>query len=261
MGNTLDKMSVTRGQKQYHIALTPEDIGEYVLLPGDPARSDIAAKYLENGELKANNREHRTFTGYYKGIKISVTSTGMGCPSAAIAAEELINIGAKTLIRIGSSAALDPRVKIGDLLVTTGAMKNEGTSRFYVPDSFPAVPDLELTSMLIQTAKEMTRGTDISVFAGITSSDDAFYGETPEFLDKLRSYKVMNLDMESSALYTVAHLRGVRAATINGTSGNLTNAEVIYTRKNEKLHEAWEKEIQIVLETIYRMEQQKVLSE
>ena len=212
---------------------------------------------MDNADLKANNREHRTFTGHYKGIRVSVTSTGMGCPSATIAAEELINIGAKTLIRIGSSAALDPRVQIGDLMITIGAMKNEGTSRFYVPQGFPAVPDLELTSELIYTAREMTRGTNFSVYTGITSSDDAFYGETPEFLDKLRSYKVMNLDMESSALYTVAHLRSVRAATINGTSGNLTNAEVIYTKKNERLHDAWEKEIQIVLETIYRMEQRK----
>ena len=122
MSTTLNKDAITWGQKQYHIALCPEDIGEYVLLPGDPARSDIAAKYLDNAELKANNREHRTFTGYYKGVKISVTSTGMGCPSATIAAEELIRIGAKTLIRIGSSAALDPRIKIGDLLISTGAM-------------------------------------------------------------------------------------------------------------------------------------------
>lgn len=257
MNETLDKKSVTLGQKQYHIALCPEDIGEYVLLPGDPARSDIAAKYLDNAELKANNREHRTFTGYYKGIKISVTSTGMGCPSATIAAEELINIGAKTLIRIGSSAALDPKVKIGDLMITVGAAKNEGTSRFYVPDCFPAVPDFDLTNLLIQTAREMTKDSDVNVYTGITSSDDAFYGETPEFIEKLRSYKTLNLDMESSALYTVSHLRGVKAATINGTSGNLTTAEVIYTKKNEKLHDAWELEIQIVLETIYRMEQMK----
>lgn len=230
MSKTLDKDSVTWGQKQYHIALSPGEIGEYVLLPGDPARSDIVAKYLDQAELMANNREHRTFTGYYKGIKVSVTSTGMGCPSSSIAAEELIRIG---------------------------AMKNEGTSRFYVPDAFPAVPDMELTWMLIQTAREMTAGSDRDVYVGITSSDDAFYGESPEFIENLRSYKVMNLDMESSALYTVAHMRGVRAATINGTSGNLTNAEVIYTRKNERLHEAWEKEIQVVLETIYRLEQQK----
>lgn len=256
MSEVLDKKAVTLGQKQYHIALSPGDIGDYVLLPGDPARSDITAKFLDDPQLMANNREHRTFTGYYKGVKISVTSTGMGCPSTAIAAEELINIGAKALIRIGSSGALDPRIQIGDLMITTAAMKNEGTSKFYVPECFPAVPDMELTWCLIQTAKEMVPNMNQKVYCGITSSDDAFYGETPEFLDKLRQYRVMNLDMESSALYTIGHLRGVRTATINGTSGNLTNADVIYTKKNEKLHDAWEHEIQIVLEAIYRFEQE-----
>ena len=96
----LDKELKTLGKKQYHIHLKPGDIGKYVLLPGDPARSDRVAKYLDNAEFVAENREHRTFTGYYKGVKISVTSTGMGCPSATIAAEELMNIGAECLIRI-----------------------------------------------------------------------------------------------------------------------------------------------------------------
>ena len=257
MSEILNKNEVTLGQKQYHIALSPGEIGEYVLLPGDPARSDIVAGYLDDAKLMANNREHRTFTGYYKGVKVSVTSTGMGCPSAAIAAEELINIGAKALIRIGSSAALDPRIRIGDLMISRAAMKNEGTSRFYVPDSFPAVPDLELTWKLIETAREMCKPTGEAVYVGINSSDDAFYGETPEFLDQLRKYKIMNIEMESSALYTIGHLRGVRTACICGTSGNLTNQEVIYTEKNVKLAEAWEREIKIVLETIYRFEQQK----
>ena len=257
MSEILNKNEVTLGQKQYHIALSPGEIGEYVLLPGDPARSDIVAGYLDDAKLMANNREHRTFTGYYKGVKVSVTSTGMGCPSAAIAAEELINIGAKALIRIGSSAALDPRIRIGDLMISRAAMKNEGTSRFYVPDSFPAVPDLELTWKLIETAREMCKPTGEAVYVGINSSDDAFYGETPEFLDQLRKYKIMNIEMESSALYTIGHLRGVRTACICGTSGNLTNQEVIYTEKNVKLAEAWEREIRIVLETIYRFEQRK----
>ena len=257
MSEILNKSEITKGQKQYHIALSPGEIGEYVLLPGDPARSDIVAGYLDDAKLMANNREHRTFTGYYKGVKVSVTSTGMGCPSAAIAAEELINIGAKALIRIGSSAALDPRIRIGDLMISRAAMKNEGTSRFYVPDSFPAVPDLELTWKLIETAREMCAPTSETVYVGINSSDDAFYGETPEFLDQLRKYKIMNIEMESSALYTIGHLRGVRTACICGTSGNLTNQEVIYTEKNVKLAEAWEREIRIVLETIYRFEQQK----
>jgi uridine phosphorylase len=134
--NILDKAEKTLGRKQYHIKLEPGDVGEYVMLPGDPARSDMVAKYLDNAELVANNREHRTFTGYYKGVKVSVTSTGMGCPSTAIAVEELANIGANTLVRIGSSAAVQPGISIGDLLVTTGAMKNEGTSRFSSPTSF-----------------------------------------------------------------------------------------------------------------------------
>lgn len=257
MSSTLDKQAVTKGQKQYHIALEQGDIGDYVLLPGDPARSDIVAKYLDNPQLMANNREHRTFTGTYKGVKVSVTSTGMGCPSAAIASEELINIGAKTLIRIGSSAALDPEIKIGDLMISTASMKNEGTSKFYVPDSFPAVPDFDFTHQLIATANRMTKDTDEKVFSGISSTDDAFYGETPEFIDSLRKYKIMNIEMEASAIYTVAHLRDVRAACICGCSGNLTNAEVIYTSKNEKLAEAWEREIRIVLEAIYEFETAK----
>ena len=259
--SVLNKQEATLGQKQYHIALAPGDIGEYVLLPGDPARSDRVAKYLDNAELKANNREHRTFTGTYKGVKISVTSTGMGCPSAAIAAEELINIGAKTLIRIGSSAALDPRIAIGDLMISTAAMKNEGTSKFYVPNRFPAVPDFEFTHELVRTAKEMLEGTGEKVYIGVSSTDDAFYGETPEFIEKLRKLKIMNIEMEASALYTIGHLRDVRTACICGCSGNLTNSEVIYTKANEKLAEAWEREIQVVLETIVRFEEAKNLAE
>ncbi len=253
----INKSEMTLGQKQYHIALSPGDIGEYVLLPGDPARSDRVAKYLDNAELKANNREHRTFTGSYKGVKISVTSTGMGCPSAAIAAEELINIGAKVLIRIGSSAALKDDVRIGDLMISTGAMKNEGTSKFYVPEGFPAVPDFDLTNLLINTAREVTKGTDTKVFSGINATDDAFYGETQEHIEKLISLGLLNVEMESSAIYTVSYLRGVRAACICGTSGNLKTGEVIYTAENTKLADAWEKEIEIVLETIYRFDQLK----
>lgn len=254
----IDKSEVTKGKKQYHIALSPGDIGEYVLLPGDPARSDRVAKYLDNAELKANNREHRTFTGTYKGVRISVTSTGMGCPSAAIAAEELVNIGARVLIRIGSSAALRDNVKIGDLLISTGAMKNEGTSRFYVPEGFPAVPDFDFTNLLIQNARELTKGTDTKVHTGINVTDDAFYGETQEYIEKLIKLGLLNVEMEASSIYTIAYLRGVRAACICGASGNLKTGEVIYQTENIKLAEAWEKEIQIVLETIYRFEQLKL---
>ena len=250
----INKHEVTKGVKQYHIALSPGDIGEYVLLPGDPARSDRVAKYLDDAQLMANHREHRTFTGTYKGVRISVTSTGMGCPSAAIAAEELANIGAKSLIRIGSTAALKDDISIGDLIITLGAMKEEGTSKFYVPDQFPAIPDLYLTYELINTAKEMAG--DSKVFTGITASGDAFYASN-DWEKSMINIGVTNCDMEASAIFTVSHVRGIKAATICGVSANLKTGDFIFTKKNEKLAEAWDKEIKIVLETIYRMEQAK----
>ncbi|XMB67262.1 nucleoside phosphorylase [Mycoplasmatota bacterium zrk1] len=253
----LNKEEVTKNAIQYHIAMKPNDIGEYVLLPGDPARSDIVAKYLDDAKLVANNREHRTYTGYYKGVKVSVTSTGMGCPSAAIASEELINIGAKVLIRIGSTAALQDEIKIGDLIISSASMKNEGTSKFYVPNQFPAIPDFQFTNLIQSVAKELTNGTDVNVFTGISATDDAFYGETPEWIQKLIDLKVTNIEMEASAIFTVAHVRGIKAACICGVSGNLKTGEVIYQEKNVKLAEAWEREIQIILEAIYRQEQLK----
>ncbi len=253
----LDKESKTFGRKQYHIQLSPGDVGEYVLLPGDPARSDRVAGYLENAKLVGNNREHRTFTGFYKGIKVSVTSTGMGCPSTSIAVEELINIGAECLIRIGSTGALQPDLKIGDLLISTGSMKNEGTSRFYVPDCFPAVPDFDLTRTLIDTALEMKENLGCNVYYGICATDDAFYGETPEWIENLSKLGCLNVEMESSALFTVCHKRKKRGAMISAVSGNLVNADVVYETENTGVVEGWNREIQVVLEAIYRFEQTK----
>ncbi|MGD1819328.1 MAG: nucleoside phosphorylase [Pleomorphochaeta sp.] len=249
----LEKTSKTIGKKQYHIRLSPGDVGEYVLLPGDPARSDIVSKYLDQPKLVGNNREHKSYTGYYKGVKVSVTSTGMGCPSAAIAAEELINIGANCLIRIGSTAALQPKIDIGDLIVSTGSMKNEGTSRFYVPDCFPAVPDFEFTRELIDSCK----ASGFKYHYGINASDDAFYGETPEWIESLHKLGCLNVEMESSALFTICHKRKVRGAMICAVSGNLVEDNVIYENANTKLAQGWEDEIQVVLEAIYNFEKGK----
>ncbi|MDO5100990.1 MAG: nucleoside phosphorylase [Eubacteriales bacterium] len=246
----LDKSKITQNTKQYHIAVGPGEIGRYVLLPGDPARCDMVAKYLENASLVAFHREHKTYTGFYKGVKISVTSTGMGCPSAAIAAEELIHIGAEVLIRIGSCGAITDKAQIGDLMITTAAMKNEGTSKFYVPECFPAVADFSLTELLLSTANKHSQGNGWQVHYGITATDDAFYGESPEWISSLHALKVMNVDMESSALFTIGHLREVHTATINAVSGNLTNADVIYTERNIGLEDGWDNEIKVALETI-----------
>lgn len=253
----LNKDEKTLGKRQYHIHVQPGEIGKYVLLPGDPARSDRVAKYLDDAKLVANNREHRTFTGYYKGVKVSVTSTGMGCPSAAIAAEELINIGAECLIRIGSSAALQEGIGIGDLMISTASMKNEGTSKFYVPDCFPAVPDFDLTRVLIDTAKDMKNDISGKIYYGINASDDAFYGETEEWIDKLSKLGCLNVEMESSAIYTVCHRRKARGAMISAVSGNIVTGDVIYETENKGLVSGWDDEIRVVLEAIYRFDQEQ----
>ena len=253
----LNKDEKTLGKKQYHIQLSPGDIGDYVLLPGDPARSDRVAKYLDNAELMANNREHRTFTGTYKGVKISVTSTGMGCPSAAIASEELANIGAKYLIRIGSTAALKPEINLGDLVISVGSMKNEGTSGFYVPDCFPAIPDFDFTRVLLDTARELQPELGCEVYYGINATDDAFYGETPEWIEKLCKLGIINIEMESSAIYTVCHRRGIKGAMISAVSGNLVRADVVYEDFNQALADGWEREIKVVLETIVRVDAER----
>ena len=250
----LDKSEKTFGKKQYHIHVSPGEIGRYVLLPGDPARSDRVAAYLDSARFVANNREHRTFTGYYKGVQVSVTSTGMGCPSTAIAVEELINVGADCFIRIGSTGALQPHLKIGDLIVSTGSMKNEGTSRFYVPDCFPAVPDFDLTRVLIDTARELEAPLGFRSYYGINATDDAFYGESPEWIEKLAALGCLNVEMESSAIYTVCAKRKKRGAMISAVSGNLATADVVYEKANEGLIKGWDNEIQVVLETIYRFE-------
>lgn len=260
---TVNKETLTgKDVRQYCTALRPGDIGEYVLLPGDPARSDRVAKYLDDAKLVENHREHRTFTGYYKGVKVSVTSTGMGCPSASIASEELMNIGAKVLIRIGSSAALREDIRVGDLIISTGAMKNEGTSRFFVPDTFPAIPDFDLTAMLLKNARKAEKERGLHVHYGVGSTDDAFYGESPEFIDHVYNCGCINLEMEASAIFTAAHRKHCKAAAIYGVSSNLRAGEVYYgdgntESDNQLLAKAWDEEIQIVLETIYEYEQKK----
>lgn len=254
-----NKAEQLKGVRQYHIDLVEGDVGKYVLLPGDPARSDMVAKYLEDAKLVGNKREHRTFTGYYKGVKVSVTSTGMGCPSAAIAVEELINVGAECFIRIGSSAALRPGIHIGDLIISVGSMKNEGTSRFYVPDCLPAVPDFELTRTLIDTAEKLKDELGFNYYYGINATDDAFYGETQEWINKLASYNITNIEMESSAIFTVCHMRKKRAAMVCAASANLMTNEVVYGKENTKLAEGWDKEIQLVLEAIVEFDKKNLV--
>jgi uridine phosphorylase len=250
----LNKAEVTLGKRQNGTRLAPGDVGQYVLLPGDPDRVLRVAKYVSDAHEVANHREFRTWTGTFEGITVSAISTGIGCPSASMAVEELANIGVTHVIRIGSTAALQPGMKMGDLVISTGTMRNEGTTRFYVRDGFPAVPDHFLTHALIETAVDFRarNGKDFGIFVGAGACDDAFYGETPEWIEMLSKYKLLNIEMEGSAIFTVAHLRGLKAAMIAGVSANLATSDYIYGASNDKLADAWEIEIQVALETIAR---------
>ncbi len=190
--------------KQYHIGVGKEDIGQYVILPGDPGRCEKIAKYFDNPVKTGQNREFTTYTGTLNGVKVSVCSTGIGGPSASIALEELVANGAHTFIRIGTCGGMQLDVKSGDVCVSTASIRMEGTSREYAPIEFPAVANLDVTNALVQACK--------------------FYGQhRPETLpngdELIRKWKAwLALDckvseMESAALFIVGQYLHVRVGS------------------------------------------------
>jgi uridine phosphorylase len=158
---------------QFHLHIKEGDIGRYVLLPGDPGRCEKIAAYFDNPHFVAQNREYVIWTGTLLGEKVSVSSTGIGCPSTAIAVEELIDAGADTLIRVGSSGSMQPGVRMGDVVVISGAIRDEGTSPSYLPIEFPAVANPDVVFALREAARELK----VTYHVGITQSKDSFYGE------------------------------------------------------------------------------------
>ena len=206
---------------QYHLQIRPGDVGRYVILPGDPKRCEKIAKHFEDAKLVADSREFVTYTGYLEGEKVSVTSTGIGGPSASIAMEELVQCGADTFVRVGTCGGIDLDVKGGDIVIATGAVRMEGTSREYAPIEFPAVADIDVVNALIAAAKES--GHDWH--KGIVQCKDSFYGQhEPEIMPV--SYELENKwqawlrlgckasEMESAALFVVADYLRVRCGSV-----------------------------------------------
>ena len=159
--------------KQYHIQVGEGDVGKYVILPGDPKRCAKIAKYFDDAKLVADSREYVTYTGYLDGVKVSVTSTGIGGPSASIAMEELVKAGADTFVRIGTCGGMQPEVMSGDVVIATGAIRMEGTTKEYAPIEFPAVADLSITNALVAAAKEKK----VPYNTGVVQCKDSFYGQ------------------------------------------------------------------------------------
>ena len=203
--------------RQYHIQVANGEVGRYVILPGDPKRCKKIAQYFEDPAMIADNREFITYTGTLDGVKVSVTSTGIGGPSAAIAMEELARCGADTFVRIGTCGGIQPEVKSGDIVVATGAVRMEGTSKEYAPIEYPAVADLMVVNALVSAAKEK----DCEFYTGVVQSKDAFYGQHEpemmpagyELINKWEAWKKLGClasEMETAALYIVAAKLHVR---------------------------------------------------
>lgn len=205
-------------ERLYHIQVKKGEVGRYVIMPGDPKRCVKIAEYFDDPVLIADNREFTTYTGKLDGVKVSVTSTGIGGPSAAIAMEELYRCGADTFIRVGTCGGMQTEIKSGDIVIATGSIRMEGTSREYAPIEFPAIADLSVTNALAEAAEKK----EFSFHTGVVQSKDSFYGQhEPEV--KPVSYELMNKweawkrlgclasEMESAALFTVASCLHVRA--------------------------------------------------
>ncbi len=217
--------------KQYHIQCGKGDVGRYVIMPGDPKRCEKIAKYFDNPKFVADNREYITYTGTLEGVPVSVTSTGIGGPSSAIAMEELVKCGADTFIRIGTCGGMQIDVKGGDIVIATGAIRMEGTSKEYAPIEYPAVANLDVVNALVAAAGKL----GFNYHTGVVECKDSFYGQhSPEV--KPVSYELLNKwqawlrmgclasEMESAAMFIIAQFLRVRCGSVFLVMGNQERA-------------------------------------
>jgi uridine phosphorylase len=209
------------GPKKYHVGLAKGEVGDYVLVPGDPARTAVIARFLDGAKEMAFSREYRTFTGSVDSVPVSTMSTGMGGPSVAIGVEELSELGVHTFLRVGTCGAAQPEIKMGDLVIALASVRSEGTPNGYVPTEYPAVASLDVVNALVDAAKASA----VPFHVGVIRSVDALYSDLlpdsmprPHLRDELEMWSragVLSNDMETSTLFVVARLRKLRAGTIN----------------------------------------------
>ena len=220
-------------EKEYHIGVSAGEVGRYVILPGDPGRCEKIARHFDNPVKIAQNREYTTYTGYLDGEKVSGVSTGIGGPSASIAVEELVHCGADTFIRVGTSGGMQKEVLGGDLVIATGAIRFEGTTKEYAPIEYPAVPDFDVTTALKEASEELGYRHHL----GVVQCKDNFYGQhSPDSMpvaDELNSkWKAwiacgaLASEMESAALFIVGSVRRVRTGSVMLVIANQTRREL-----------------------------------
>ncbi|ERH07858.1 MAG: uridine phosphorylase [Halonotius sp. J07HN4] len=202
---------------QPHLAVESGDCHDLAIIPGDPGRVDRIADQCADVEELAENREYKLVNASYDGRPLTICSTGIGCPSAAIAIEELNAVGVETVIRCGTTGALQSGIEIGDMVVATGAAKEEGTTKRYESGVYPAVPDYDVLSGLVDAAEANNE----DVHVGPVVSDDAFYAETDEYVDDWEAANLLAIEMEAAAVFSLARRKGMKAGAICTVDGNL----------------------------------------
>jgi len=235
--------------KQPHLLVEDGDLNDIALVPGDPGRVDRIAAQCDEAETVAQNREYKVVNATYEGRDLTICSTGIGSPSAAIAVEELHAVGVETVLRVGTTGALQEGIEIGDMVVATGAAKDEGTTKRYEDVSVPAVPDYEVLSALVDAAE----ANDEAVHVGPIATDDAFYAETDEYVDAWEAAGLLAVEMEAAALFSLARRKGMAAGAICTVDGNLVEGtqkgETDDEELPEKAKDNVERAITLALET------------
>ncbi len=231
------------GKKMMHIGLEPGEVGRYVFLPGSPERTEKIAAYFDNPKEIAYNREFRTFVGELDGVKVAVTSTGIGGPSAAIAVEELHQCGADTMLRVGTCASTSEKVSLGDVVIPNGAVRMEGVRTHYLPIEYPAVPDFQVVKAVEQAAQKL----EFPYNVGVTITKASFYTQTtpetkpvgPELLYKWQAYEkggATSTSMECSVLFCVGASLGIRTSSVMISATNFGE----YSNDAEDYPSGWE---------------------
>ena len=229
------RIAIPAGERQYHIGLGPGELAEYILLPGDPDRTSRIASRFESIEREHRHREFASATGRFRGLRVSVVSTGIGTDNVEIAVAEILAITDRpTFVRVGSCGALQPEMGLGDLVITTGAVRLESTTSFFVHDGYPAVADYEAVAALVEAAERLGHRYHV----GVTATASGFFGAQgrpipqlpiryPDLAEEMARQRVMNFEMEASALLVLATLGRCRAGVVCAVYANRTTGEFI----------------------------------
>lgn len=229
------RIAIPEGDRQYHIGLGPGELAEYILLPGDPDRTERIASRFDTVELQHRHREFASVTGTYRGLRVSVVATGIGTDNVEIVVAEILAITERpTFIRVGSCGALQPEMGLGDLAITTGAVRLESTTSFFVHDGYPAVADYETVVALVEAAERLGHRYHV----GVTATAPGFFGAQgrpipqlpiryPDLAEDMARQRVMNFEMEASALLVLATLARCRAGVVCAVYANRTTGEFV----------------------------------